>query len=121
MTFQYIVEEQDSGKRVDSYVSEKCEKISRSLAQKALREQKILLDGKTAKASEKVKVGQVIEILDENITEEANQNIKAENISLDILYEDEDVLLVNKPKNMVVHPAVRKPFRNFGKCGTRKI
>ena len=86
--------------RIDKYLSEETE-YSRSMIQKMLEEESIILNGKKAKTSTKVKDGDKIEILGEHQEE---RNIEAENIPLDIVFEDENVLLINKPSGLVVHP-----------------
>lgn len=99
------VTENEDGLRLDAAVSALNQDISRNVAQNLIKDEVILLDGKPSKASTKVKVNQIISMPDK-YTEKTPDDIKAENIPLDILYEDDDILVVNKPKNMVVHPAV---------------
>ena len=94
-----------NGMRIDSVIPLLNEKISRSLAQSLIKEGKVLLDGKIVKTSTKVCTGQAIEIPDD-YEKEIDESIVAENIPLDVIYEDNDIVVVNKPKNMVVHPAV---------------
>lgn len=101
------IEEKYNGMRIDSVVSLLEEKISRSLAQNLIKEGKILLDGKTVKVSTKVTAGQEI-FIPADFFKDKNEELIAEDIPIDILYEDEDIIVVNKPKNMVVHPAIRK-------------
>ena len=99
------VTENEDGKRLDAAVSMLNEKISRTLAQELIKNEIILLDGKTQKVSAKVRVGQTITMPEEyNI--KPNEDIIPEDIEIDVLYEDEDIVVVNKPKDMVVHPAV---------------
>lgn len=93
------------GERIDAFVSGVCEDISRSLAQALIKEEKILLDGNTVKVSTKVHEKQIIEV-PVNTEKEIDNSLIAEDIPIDIIYEDEDILVINKPKNMVVHPAV---------------
>jgi len=90
-----------AGDRIDKFVSDKLD-ISRSRVQKLIEEGNITIDGKIAKSSSKVESGQVIMV---EIPELIPLEVKAEEIPLDILYEDNDVIVVNKPKGMVVHPA----------------
>jgi 23S rRNA pseudouridine1911/1915/1917 synthase len=94
--------EDQEGMRIDSYVAEVCENLSRSYVQKLLKDGEILVNGKTVKSSVKVCVKDEIEV---EIPEAVKPEIVAEDMELSILYEDQDVILVNKPKGMVVHPA----------------
>ena len=88
-------------KRIDSYLSGALD-VSRSKIGKLIKEGKILLNDKKCKASDSVSIGDKIsyEIVEEDI------KVEAEDIKLDIVYEDDDVIVVNKPNGMVVHPAV---------------
>ena len=99
------VTENEEGKRFDAVVSMLNDKISRTLAQELIKDGTILLDGAKAKGTAKVRVGQVITMPEEYNTKPA-ENLVAEDIDVDILYEDEDIIVVDKPKDMVVHPAV---------------
>ena len=92
----------DSGLRIDKYLSSVNEQLSRSHIQKLLKSGLVLVDGKPVKASYQVDEGDVISL---DIPEAVEPEIEPENMDLDILYEDQDVILVNKPKGMVVHPA----------------
>lgn len=92
----------DSGLRIDKYLSSVNEQLSRSYIQKLLKSGLVLVDGKPVKASYQVDEGDVISL---DIPEAVELEIEPENMDLDILYEDQDVILVNKPKGMVVHPA----------------
>lgn len=92
----------DSGLRIDKYLSTVNEQLSRSYIQKLLKSGLVLVDGKPVKASYQVDEGDVISL---DIPEAVEPEIEPEDMDLDILYEDQDVILVNKPKGMVVHPA----------------
>ena len=92
----------DSGLRIDKYLSSVNEQLSRSYIQKLLKSGLVLVDGKPVKASYQVDEGDVISL---DIPEAVEPEIEPENMDLDILYEDQDVILVNKPKGLVVHPA----------------
>lgn len=92
----------DSGLRIDKYLSSVNEQLSRSYIQKLLKSGLVLVDGKPVKASYQVDEGNVISL---DIPEAVEPEIEPEDMDLDILYEDQDVILVNKPKGMVVHPA----------------
>ena len=98
----YHVSDGQSGIRIDRYLSEMNEELSRSYIQKLLKEQKITVNGSAVKANYKVQEGDEISVAVPDIKE---PDILPEDIPLDILYEDEDVLIVNKPKGMVVHPS----------------
>lgn len=105
MDLKLVVEENEIGMRVDAFISKRCEKISRTLAQKLIKENKILVDGKETKTSNKLQLNQEVTVPEETNVE-TNKDLIAEDLPIDIIYEDEDILVVNKPKNMVVHPAV---------------
>lgn len=92
----------DSGLRIDKYLSTVNEQLSRSYIQKLLKSGLVLVDGKPVKASYQVEEGEVISL---DIPEAVEPEIEPEDMDLDILYEDMDVILINKPKGMVVHPA----------------
>lgn len=102
MRQSFLVLEDQEGLRIDSYVAETCENLSRSYVQKLLKDGQILVNGKAVKSSFKVCGNDQIEV---EIPEAKEPEIVAENMDLAILYEDQDVILVNKPKGMVVHPA----------------
>lgn len=93
---------QNPGERIDRFLSKDLETLSRSYLQKLLKDGEISVNGKPVKANYKVSEGDKIQI---RIPEPENPDILPENIPLDILYEDDDILVVNKPKGMVVHPA----------------
>ncbi len=88
--------------RIDRYLSEQLPDFSRSYLQKLLKEQGVTVQEKAVKANYKVQEGDYIVL---EIPEEQELTAEPENIPLEILYEDDDVLIVNKPKGMVVHPA----------------
>ena len=90
------------GKRIDQCLTASFSDCSRSFLQKLLKDGKVSINGKTQKASSKVAAGDAVLVL---LPEPEELNVEPENIPLDILYEDDDLLVVNKPKGMVVHPA----------------
>ena len=99
---KYIITFKENGKRLDKAVSMLHSEFSRSYISKLIDEGKILVNGNKEKPSFKVKENDEIfiaEIIDEKC------DIKEENISLDMVYEDDDILIINKPQGMVVHPA----------------
>ena len=90
------------GERIDRYLSGHLEDLSRSYIQKLLKEGHISVDGRAVKANYKTSGGEEIEV---HLPDPEIPDILPEDIPLDILYEDQDILVVNKPKGMVVHPA----------------
>ena len=96
------VSPEDAGVRVDKYLAEQLPDITRSYLQKLLKDGSVEMNGKPVKASAKTVAGAVITL---TIPEPEEPEILPEDIPLDILYEDSDVILINKPKGMVVHPA----------------
>ena len=98
----YQADEEAAGRRIDSYLAEACEDLSRSFLQKLLKGGQVLCDGRPAKASLKLKGTETISL---TVPDNEVPAIEPENLPLDILYEDADILIVNKPKGMVVHPA----------------
>lgn len=99
---EYTVPEEESGSRLDQFLTKKQPDISRSFLQKKIKEGKVLVNDKKAKAGLKLTNGDHIILYHEPPKE---LSIEPENIPLDILYEDEDIIVINKPKQMVVHPA----------------
>lgn len=102
-THNLNVATEDASKRLDSYLSEKIDQLSRSYAQKLIDSGDIKVSGKPVKSNYKVKENDSIEV---TIPQPKELDIVAdENIKLDIIYEDNDVIVINKPQGMVVHPA----------------
>ena len=92
--------------RLDAYIAKMKSDISRTMIQKLIEEGNILVNGKSKKISYKVQIGDEIEL---NIPEAKEIELKAENIPVEVIYEDNDIIVVNKPKGMVVHPANGNP------------
>lgn len=92
--------------RLDAYISSKKTNLSRTNIQRLIEEGNVLVNGQKKKISYKVQIGDNIEI---NIPEAKETSIKAENIPVEVVYEDDDIIVVNKPKGMVVHPANGNP------------
>lgn len=89
------------GVRIDKYLSKELD-LSRSKIQKLIKEDKVMVNGKSVSSSYSVRIDDEIEILDELDYE---IHVEAEDIPLDIIYEDDDLLIINKKSGMVVHPA----------------
>ncbi len=97
----FIYENNDSV-RIDKYIAENVEEITRNAVINLIEKGNVTVNGKTVSKSYKLKLGDKILVL---IPEPENMKAEPENIPLDIVYEDNDLLVVNKPKGMVVHPA----------------
>lgn len=100
--FTYQIGLGEDDERLDKWISSALPDLSRSYVQKCIKDNDLLVNGKPQKASYRLRVDDEIVF---HIPEAVEPDIAAENIPLDILYEDADVLVVNKPKGMVVHPA----------------
>ena len=103
---EYIINEELNGIRLDKCVTILDNEISRVCAQRLIEEEKIKVNDKNTKASYKVQVGDMITLQKEEAKE---TELKAQDIPIDVLYEDNDIIVVNKPKGMVVHPANGNP------------
>ncbi len=99
---EFFVSAEEAGQRIDHILAKRYEEKTRSYFQKLVREGNVLLNGKETKVSARPCCQDTLEIL---FPEAAEVQIEPENIPLDILYEDRDIIIVNKPKGMVVHPA----------------
>lgn len=99
---EYIAGEEDAGNRIDSFLAEKLPLLSRSYIQKQIKECNILVNGSKTKAGYKICASDTIRLYE---TPAEELEIRPENIPLDIIYEDNDIIVINKPKRMVVHPA----------------
>ncbi len=102
----YIVDKEKAGIRIDKAIGLMEDTLSRVAIQRLLDEGNILVNGKTTKASYKTKLGDEITIQKE---EPKKVDIIAQDIPIEVLYEDEDIIVVNKPKGIVVHPANGNP------------
>ncbi|MDO5402862.1 MAG: RluA family pseudouridine synthase [Eubacteriales bacterium] len=92
----------DAGERIDKYISDELEGYSRSFVQKMIKDGMVLVNGKAVKANYKLGTEDIIDV---TVPKLIAPEIIEQDIPLDILYEDEDIIVVNKPKGMVVHPA----------------
>lgn len=101
--FEFEVNSKYAGMRLDKYLSEQIEEATRSYLEKLIDNNYVKINYKVVnKNGRKLKIGEKIEVL---IPEEENMNIEPENIRLDVVYENDDFIIVNKNYNMVVHPA----------------
>lgn len=106
MQEEIIVQENSSNKRLDSFIAEKIEDLSRTGIQKLIEDGKVLVNGKKEKASYKPVEGDKILVI---IEQKPQLDLKAQKIPVPVIYEDNDIIVVNKPKGMVVHPANGNP------------
>ena len=100
--FRFEITEEMEDVRIDKCMSMLIDSLSRSFIQKMIKEEQVLVNGRPVKGSYKVKAEDEVYF---TLPEAVEPDIVAEDIPLDILYEDTDVIVVNKPKGMVVHPA----------------
>lgn len=100
---QYEVTAEEDGLRLDQYIAGRCMDLSRSYIQKLIKESRVTIN-KNIQTKTKTAV-QESDIVNVSLPDPKELEIKPQDIPLDILYEDNDVLVVNKPKGMVVHPA----------------
>jgi 23S rRNA pseudouridine1911/1915/1917 synthase len=100
--FNIIVPPKKKKERLDLFITHHVENATRSKVQEAIRGGTVLVDGKPVRASHQVAPGEVIQI---TLASPPPQDAVAEDIPLDIVYEDDDVIIVNKPAGMVTHPA----------------
>lgn len=90
------------GNRIDAYLSKRFNDYSRAYLQKLIKAGNVLIDGKKAKASDKIKDGQIVSIA---LPELEPLHLKPEEMTLNIIYEDDDIAVLNKPADLVVHPS----------------
>ena len=102
----FIVENEETGKRIDAYLAKRDNDISRVAVQRLIKEEKILVNDKKVKSSYKVQEGDSITVEEEQAKE---IELKAQDIPVEIIYEDSDIIVVNKPKGLVVHPGSGNP------------
>jgi len=99
--FIYEITEEDAGMRIDRYLSLKPDLPSRSYLQKLIEDLSVKVDNRPVKANYRLQKGNIILV---EIPEPKELEVVAQKMDLDIVYEDSDLLIVNKPKGMVVHP-----------------
>lgn len=97
-----IVKAENTGARLDAYIAENINNLSRTMVKKLVEDGNISVNGKVQKVSYKVQENDEIIV---NEPEAKELDIKAEDIPVDVVYEDKDIIVVNKPKGLVVHPA----------------
>ena len=101
-TIKFSVDETNSGKRLDIFLAENINHLTRSFLKKLIENEQVKINKKILTSpSTKVKIKDLVSI---NIVKNDEQSIKPKKIKLDIVYEDNDILVINKPKGMVVHP-----------------
>lgn len=101
-----IVQANEKGIRLDSYIASKKKDLSRTNVKRLIENDNILVNNSSQKISYKVQVGDEISIV---IPEAKEIELKPQDIKVDIVYEDDSIIVVNKPKGMVVHPAIGNP------------
>lgn len=103
---EIIAKNEAVGKRLDMYIPTIKEELSRSTVQRLIEEGNITVNNQEKKGSYKIKINDKIKI---NIPEAKEINLKAQNIPLKVIYEDDDIIVINKPKGMCVHPGNGNP------------
>ncbi|HAK43348.1 MAG TPA: RNA pseudouridine synthase [Clostridium sp.] len=98
----YIIDEENTGKRLDLFISENEVDMSRSFVQGIIEKQQVKVNNQIKKSNYKLRIKDEVQV---EIAEPVELQVKAEDIPLDIVYEDSDVVVINKPQDMVVHPA----------------
>ncbi|MBW9170704.1 RluA family pseudouridine synthase [Clostridium estertheticum] len=100
--YDFKVEENSVGMRLDVFIANEFEDKSRSYIQGIIEKENATVNGKCRKSNFKLKLNDTIDL---SIPDPVELNVKAEDIPLDVIYEDSDVIVINKPQDMVVHPA----------------
>lgn len=105
--FEFIADRQDEGERIDKWLTLQDEvDLTRSAVAKLIEGGNVLINGKTAQKSAKLSIGDRVII---EIPDPVDLKVEAQDIPIEIVYEDDDVVIVNKPQGMVVHPAAGNP------------
>lgn len=102
MSIEFVIEEKSAGERIDKFLSDSLPDLSRSYIQKLIKDGQVTVNNKIVKANYKMNAGDLLLMEEPELQE---PDIVPEDIPLDVLYEDSDLLIVNKPKGMVVHPS----------------
>jgi 23S rRNA pseudouridine1911/1915/1917 synthase len=101
--YEWVVEQEEAGERIDKFLTESLEEdISRSQVQQWIKDGHVLVDGRAVKPNHKLASGETVSLV---MPEPQELELRAEDIPLNVVYEDSDVIVVNKPRGMVVHPA----------------
>lgn len=106
MQFNFEVQEEEVGQRIDKYLTEMNEDWSRNQIQDWIKNDLVVVNGKVIKANYKLRLDDEIVVTEKPVE---SIDLQAEDLGLEIYYEDKDVAIVNKPKGMVVHPAPGHP------------
>lgn len=109
----FKVKKEDANTRIDSYLAKQKKELSRVAVQRLIEEEKILVNSKKTKSSYKIQENDTITVENQQPKE---IELKAQDIPIEIIYEDKDIIVVNKPKGMVVHPANGNWDRNISQC-----
>ncbi len=105
--FEFIADRQDEGERIDKWLTLQDEvDLTRSAVAKLIEGENVLINGKIAQKSAKLSIGDRVII---EIPDPVDLKVEAQDIPIEIVYEDDDVIIVNKPQGMVVHPAAGNP------------
>ena len=102
----FVVDKDNSGERIDRFLAQNAGELTRSAVQKLIDDGLVLCNGQTVAKNYKLRENDVLTV---DIPEPAELDVKPQDIPLEIVYEDDDLLVVNKPKGMVVHPAAGNP------------
>ena len=119
-TLSFEVAAGEAGERLDAYLAARVEGVSRTALKRLIEDGEVLVDGRARKASHKLRAGGRVEV---ELPPPAPSELTPEDIPLDIVYEDEDLIVVNKPAGMVVHPAPGTrsgPASSTGSTATRR-
>ena len=106
MTLHLKAETEDAGTRLDAFVASRANGLTRSQAARYIEEGRVSVDGKPAAKSCRITGGEAVTV---DVPEVRDTALTAQDIPLDVVYEDADVIVVNKPAGMVVHPAPGHP------------
>lgn len=102
----FVVDKDNSGERIDRFLTQNAGELTRSAVQKLIDDRLVLCNGQTVAKNYKLRENDVLTV---DIPEPAELDVKPQDIPMEIVYEDDDLLVVNKPKGMVVHPAAGNP------------